>query len=165
MIFARSWTAIGAAITLLAASVLVPVGLAPAAPRERAAPLATDGPAAARPWIRYGGWPNRDTSKFNSLSAIVSPPPPNAPRKITTPVSGDPIAGQKLVADRTRGGSCIACHVMGPAGGADLPGNVGPDLSEIGRAGREDEWLFNYIYDARVHNPRLSCRPGAPMGF
>ena len=70
-----------------------------------------------------------------------------------------PANGAKLVADRNRGGSCLACHVMGPAGGADLPGNVGPDLSEIGNAGREDEWLFNYVYDARVYNPETVMPP------
>ena len=48
---------------------------------------------------------------------------------------------------------------MGPAGGADLPGNVGPDLSEIGSAGREDEWLLNYVYDARVYNPQTVMPP------
>ena len=165
MILARSWMVVGAAISLFAASVFISVGLAPAASAERDAPLATDGPAAARPWVRYGGWPNRDTSKFNSLSAIVSPPPPKAPRTITAPLAGDAIAGQKLVADRTRGGSCIACHVMGPAGGADLPGNVGPDLSEIGTAGRDDEWLFNYIYDARVYNPGTVMPPWGTHGL
>ena len=48
---------------------------------------------------------------------------------------------------------------MGPAGGADLPGNVGPDLSEIGNAGRDDEWLLNYVYDARVYNPDTVMPP------
>ncbi|WP_157644454.1 sulfur oxidation c-type cytochrome SoxA [Bradyrhizobium sp. WSM2793] len=136
-----------------------------AAPAERLAPLAVDGPAAARPWVRYSGWPTRGTSKFNSLTAIVSPPRPEAPRKITAPLTGNPAAGQKLVADRTRGGSCIACHVMGPAGGTDLPGNVGPDLSEMGNAGRDDEWLFNYINDARVYNPDTVMPPWGTHGL
>jgi len=35
----------------------------------------------------------------------------------------------------------------GSGRGANLPGNVGPDLSEIGNAGPEDEWLFNTVYD------------------
>ncbi len=59
--------------------------------------------------------------------------------RLAGPITGDAANGAKLVADRNRGGSCLACHVMGPAGGANLPGNVGPDLSEIGNAGREDE--------------------------
>ena len=70
-----------------------------------------------------------------------------------------------MVADRNRGGSCLACHVMGSAGGANLPGNVAPDLSEIGNAGREDEWLFNYIYDARVYNPETVMPPWGSHGF
>ena len=48
---------------------------------------------------------------------------------------------------------------MGPAGGADLPGNVGPDLSEIGGAGRPDEYLWNYVNDARVYNPATIMPP------
>ena len=54
---------------------------------------------------------------------------------------------------------------MGPAGNADLPGNVGPDLSEIGNAGREDEWLFNYVYDARVYNPETVMPPWGTHGL
>ena len=75
--------------------------------------------------------------KWNTLAKLSSPPAPNAPRKLAGPITGDAAKGAKLVADRNRGGSCLACHVMGPAGGADLPGNVGPDLSEIGSAGRD----------------------------
>ena len=40
-----------------------------------------------------------------------------------------------------------------------------PDLSEIGNAGREDEWLFNYIYDARVYNPETVMPPWGSHGF
>ncbi len=140
------------------------VALAPAQAKKDA-PLALDGPAAASPWKRYAGWPKRDMSKFNTLAKLASPPPPTAPRKLDGPISGDAAAGQKLVADRSRGGSCLACHVMGPAGKADLPGNVGPDLSEIGNAGREDEWLFNYVFDARVYNPETVMPPWGSHGL
>ena len=51
------------------------------------------------------------------------------------------------------------------AGGADLPGNVGPDLSEIGNAGREDEYLFNYVYDPRVYNPETVMPPWGGHGL
>jgi sulfur-oxidizing protein SoxA len=123
------------------------------------APMAA-GDAAPRPWARYGGWPTRDTAQFNTLAATqVSPPAPKGPRKLDGPVTGDASNGEKLVADRTRGGSCLACHVMGSAGDADLPGNVGPDLSEIGNAGRDDEWLWNYVYDARAYNPATVMPP------
>jgi sulfur-oxidizing protein SoxA len=110
--------------------------------------------------VRYGGWPTRDTAQFNTLAATqVSPPAPKEPRKLVRPVTGDASNGEKLVADRTRGGSCLACHVMGRAGDADLPGNVGPDLSEIGNGGRDDEWLWNYVYDARAYNPATVMPP------
>jgi sulfur-oxidizing protein SoxA len=54
---------------------------------------------------------------------------------------------------------------MGPAGGADLPGNVGPDLSEIGNAGRDDEWLFNYVSDPRVYNADSVMPPWGTHGI
>jgi len=160
----RRWLA-GVALAILAMSVAVVASLQIRAQNHGFAPLAIDGAAAARPWVRYAGWPTRDTSKFNSLTALASPPSPTAPRKLTRELAGDPAAGQKLVADRSRGGSCLACHVMGPAGGADLPGNVGPDLSEIGNAGRDDEWLFNYVYDARVYNPDTVMPPWGTHGI
>jgi len=53
---------------------------------------------------------------------------------------------------------------MGSAGGANLPGNVGPDLSEIGNGGRTDEWLFNYVFDARVYNPETVMPPWGGHG-
>ncbi len=141
---------IAGALVLLAMSQLPPAAPGVAAPAGLA-PLALDGDASARPWLRYREWPARDSARFNTLAALASPPAPKEPRKIDGPVQGDPAIGQKLAADRTRGGSCLACHVMGPAGGADLPGNIGPDLSEIGNAHPDDEWLFNFVYDARVY--------------
>ena len=39
-----------------------------------------------------------------------------------------------------------------------------PDLSEIGNAGREDEWLFNYVYDGRVYNPETVMPPWGTHG-
>ncbi len=131
---------------------------------KKEAPLDIKGDASARPWKRYTGWPARDESKWSTLEHVSSPPAPKAPRKLAGPITGDAAKGAQLVADRTRGGSCLACHVMGPAGGANLPGNVGPDLSEIGNAGREDEYLFNYISDARVYNPETVMPPWGGHG-
>jgi sulfur-oxidizing protein SoxA len=155
---------VAGALGLLLALATIPGGES-SAQQPRPAPIAIDGAASAQPWVRYPGWPTRDTSKFNSLAAVKSPPAPAAPRKVTSPVEANPSIGEKLVADRTRGGSCIACHVMGPAGGADLPGNVGPDLSEIGNAGRDDEWLFNYVNDARVYNQETVMPPWGTHGI
>ncbi|MET4043400.1 sulfur-oxidizing protein SoxA [Bradyrhizobium sp. RT6a] len=155
----------GSALVVLAASIGAMVSLQTGAQDVRLAPLAMDGPASRVPWQRYAGWPTRDTSGFNSLTRMMSPPAPGTPRKLDTELTGDPAAGQKLAADRSRGGSCLACHVMGPAGEADLPGNVGPDLSEIGNAGRDDEWLFNYVNDARVYNPDTVMPPWGTHGI
>ncbi len=157
----------GAAVALIAAGAFVIAGGsgASAQAKKKEAPLETKGDASARPWKRYAGWPTRDESKYNTLGNLATPPAPKQPRKLTGPITGDAANGAKLVADRNRGGSCLACHVMGPAGDADLPGNVAPDLSEIGNAGREDEWLFNYIYDARVYNPETVMPPWGSHGF
>src|SRR5258708_39706615 len=121
--------------------------------KKKEAPLDIKGDASARPWKRYAGWPARDESKWNTLARVSSPPAPKAPRKLSAPVTGDAANGAKLVADRNRGGSCLACHVMGEAGSAELPGNVGPALSEIGNTGLAAACLCNDIFDARVYIP------------
>ncbi len=159
------WTAGVIAIAgLLAGAVVLTTGDVANAQLAKAA-LDTKGDASARPWKRYAKWPPRDESKWSTLAKVSSPPAPKAPRKFTGPIAGDAAKGAKLVADRKRGGSCLACHVMGQAGGANLPGNVGPDLSQIGNAGRDDEWLFNYIYDARVYNPETVMPPWGSHGL
>ncbi len=154
-----------AAIVALVALGLGAQSSSAAAQSPGAAPLALDGDASARPWRRYHGWPQRDSAKFSTLATLASPPVPTAPRKLAGPLGGDPAIGAKLAADRTRGGSCLACHVMGPAGGADLPGNLGPDLSEIGTAGLSYETLFNFIYDARVYVPDTLMPPWGTHGI
>jgi sulfur-oxidizing protein SoxA len=129
------------------------------------APLALDGEASARPWKRYGDWPKQDFGAWNTLRSDASPPPPKQePRKLAGPIEGDPAKGMKFAFDRARGGSCVACHVMG-AKTPEVPGNVGPDLSEIGNAGRDDEYLFNYVWDARVYNPQTMMPPWGAHGF
>jgi L-cysteine S-thiosulfotransferase len=155
-----------AVAALIAAGLFVIAGEQGAsAQAKKEVPLETKEDASARPWKRYAGWPTRDYSKFNTLGNLASPPAPKQPRKISGPITGDAKKGAEMVADRNRGGSCLACHVMGPAGGANLPGNVAPDLSEIGNAGREDEWLFNYIYDGRVYNPDTVMPPWGSHGL
>src|SRR5450759_4287840 len=154
-----------AAVALIAAGAFVAAtGSDANAQAKRLAPLELKADASARPWKRYAGWPARDEAKFNTLGNLSSAPAPTAPRKLATPITGDAAKGATLVADRNRGGSCLACHVMGQAGNADLPGNAAPDLSEIGNAGRTDEWLFNYVYDARVYNPETVMPPWGGHG-
>lgn len=154
-----------AGVLFVAGAFVSASGSGASAQAKKEAPLEVNGDASARPWKRYAGWPTRDESKYNTLGNVATPPAPKQPRKITGLITGDAANGAKLVADRNRGGSCLACHVMGPAGNADLPGNAAPDLSEIGNSGREDEWLFNYIYDARVYNPETVMPPWGSHAF
>lgn len=158
-----AYVACGAAAAFFAAEWLATSAAQAQAKKE--APLELKGDASVRPWKRYPGWPARDYSKYSTLGKLATAPAPKEPRKLAGPITGDAANGAKLVADRGRGGSCLACHVMGQAGNAELPGNVGPDLSEIGNAGREDEWLFNYVYDARVYNPETVMPPWGSHGF
>ena len=134
-------------------------------------PLYTEGSAAQSPWERsiYGArWGDRDSSAFNTLdNTNASPelPPIGELRPVPAGIAGDPEKGKELAANRRKGGSCLACHVMGPAGNADLPGNVGPDLSEIGTFGHDDSYLYNYVYDPRVFNPETSMPPWGAHGI
>ena len=123
-------------VAVLCAMLALALGVAPSrvTAQSGAVPLALDGDAAGRPWRRYPAWPQRDSAKFNTLAALASPPAPTEPRKLARPITGDPTLGAKLAADRTRGGSCLACHVMGPAGGA-ASGGRGAGVEGDGGAG------------------------------
>lgn len=125
------------------------------------APLAVDGPAYQEPWTRYKDWPQAEW-EYNTLREDLSPPALKEPIKIDGAITGDAEKGKALAFDRRRGGSCLACHVMGSG---ELPGNVGPDLSEIGNAGLSDEELYNTVYDRRVYNPETVMPPWGTNGI
>ncbi|MDP1585803.1 MAG: sulfur oxidation c-type cytochrome SoxA [Bradyrhizobium sp.] len=134
-----------------------------ALPASAEAPLSLEGAAAPAPWQRYGDWTKARWEAYNSLDKRTVTPPRGREIELKS-VTGDAAKGQQLAFDRSRGGGCLACHVMGPKTQA-LPGNVGVDLSEIGSAGRTDQWLFNYIYDGRVYNPESVMPPWGKHGF
>lgn len=134
-----------------------------ALPASAEAPLSLEGSAAPAPWQRYGDWTKARWEAYNSLDKRTVTPPRGREIELKS-VTGDAAKGQQLAFDRSRGGGCLACHVMGPKTQA-LPGNVGVDLSEIGSAGRTDQWLFNYIYDGRVYNPQSVMPPWGKHGF
>jgi sulfur-oxidizing protein SoxA len=127
--------------------VMVLATAAPAALAQEPAPLELEGSAAPTPWQRYSDWTKARWDNFSTL-AKPDTTPTKGSEIVLKEATGDAAKGQQLAFDRNRGGGCLACHVMGPRTQA-LPGNVGPDLSEIGNAGRSDQWLFNYVYDAR----------------
>jgi sulfur-oxidizing protein SoxA len=120
------------------------------------APLELVRSAAPASWQRQkvdsqgSSWPQTNWAGYNTLTTLATPPG-NGAIHLITPIEGDAAKGRQLAFDRTRGGSCVACHVMGKDT-PPQPGNVGPDLSLVG-ATRSDEWLFNYVYDPRTFNP------------
>jgi sulfur-oxidizing protein SoxA len=129
---------------------------------KKPAPLMTEGSMSPQPWTRYPDWPKARWDTFNTL--VTTATPTSGPvRRLAGAIAGDPDNGRRLAFDTRRGVSCLVCHVMGPAG-QDQPGNFGPDLSEIGNAGRSDEYLFNVVYDARVYNPETLMPPWGAHG-
>lgn len=139
-----------------------------APPAAKAAPLELTKPAAERPWVRYkvdsqgSTWPQTDWRNFDNLVRTgVSPTIEPAP-SLQLPIEGDAERGRTLAYDRSRGGSCVVCHIMGKTTPAQ-PGNVGPDLSSIGAA-RDDRYLFNYVYDPRIYNPKSIMPPWGAYG-
>jgi L-cysteine S-thiosulfotransferase len=130
---------------------------------QQPAPLQLEGSAAPQPWQRYRDWNKARWDDYNTMAARDVTPPKGG-EIVLAEVKGDAAAGQKLAFDRSRGGGCLACHVMGPKT-LEVPGNVGPDLSEIGTAGRTDQWLFNYVFDPRVYNPQSMMPPWGKHGF
>lgn len=148
---------------LLALAVVMLAAPALSAPVRARAPLALEGSAAPSPWQRYRDWNKTRWDDYNTL-ANPNVTSPHGAEIVLKEVTGDPEKGQRLAFDRNRGGGCLACHVMGPRT-LEAPGNVGPDLSEIGKAGRTDQWLFNYVYDARVYNAKSVMPPWGKHGF
>jgi sulfur-oxidizing protein SoxA len=61
---------------LIAAGALGLAGEAHAQAKGKEAPLELKADAAARPWVRYSGWPKRDEAKWNTLDHLASPPAP-----------------------------------------------------------------------------------------
>lgn len=130
---------------------------------NRTTPMAAEGAAAPRPWKRYAGWPSGDNLQFSDASAVRSPAAPKAPRKLAGPLNGDAAKGAELTVAGRGAANCLACHVVGDRG-TNLPGNVGPDLSEVAKRGHSDEYLYNYIYDARVYNAATVMPPWGTHG-
>jgi len=86
------------------------------------------------------------------------------PSRVSMPdVKGDPRQGRELFMARTKA-PCTGCHLIP---GADVwpAGSVGPDLSVIGDRRLPDQYLFDFIWDARVFLPHTSMPPWGPAGI
>lgn len=132
---------------------------------QQAPPLDVGGSAAPSPWTRYRDWNKATWDTYNNLAhRDRTPKAVGKPLDVAVPIAGDAKKGRDLAFSRARGGGCLACHVMGPQS-LEAPGNAGPDLSEIGNAGRPDEYLFNYVWDPRHLNPDSAMPPWGAHGF
>lgn len=90
---------------------------------------------------------NRDSSKpeLVSFNAVLK---------------GNAQRGKGLVNNKVKG-NCVACHQLPDA---SQPGNVGPSLEFISYKDRDANWLYQQIYDARVHNPESAMPPYGTHG-
>ncbi|MDT3705309.1 MAG: sulfur oxidation c-type cytochrome SoxX [Thiobacillus sp.] len=71
------------------------------------------------------------------------------------PLNGDPVRGQALANERSKG-NCVACHLLK---GAEQPGSKGPDLTAYGTWGRSDAEIYALVYDMRSRNPDTVMPP------
>ncbi len=74
------------------------------------------------------------------------------------PAPAGPAAGEKAGSDLFRSQGCIACHRIGGVGG-----EIGPDLSREGLAGRSRQWLETQLRDPKSHNPASIMPPLAGL--
>jgi len=70
-------------------------------------------------------------------------------------LKGDPVAGKKIAND-SKLGNCVACHMMPDAKG---PGRIGPALIGMRARYPDKEKLRAQIWDATVVNPGSSMPP------
>jgi len=64
-------------------------------------------------------------------------------------------AGKAIAFDRNQG-NCLACHKISDG---ELPGNVGPELTNQRIHDKSKKELFNIIWDASRFNPNTSMPP------
>src|SRR3989454_1691926 len=100
-------------------------------------------------------WPTyaySETKKF--------PPPSRVPMP---GVKGDPKKGRELFMSREKA-PCTGCHLI-PGDDVWPAGSVGPDLSVIGDRRLPNQYLFEFIWDARMFLPNTSMPPWGTVGI
>jgi sulfur-oxidizing protein SoxA len=105
--------------------------------------------------VNYEQWPTyayTDTRTF--------PPPARTPMPA---IKGDIARGRTLFMARTKG-PCTGCHLI-PGDDVWPAGSVGPDLSVIGDRRVPDQYLFDFIWDARLFLPNTSMPPWGTAGI
>jgi L-cysteine S-thiosulfotransferase len=88
-------------------------------------------------------------------------PPPN---RIPMPaMKGDPGRGRELFMSRDKA-PCTGCHLI-PGPDVWPAGSVGPDLSVIGDRRLPDQYLFDFVWDARVFLTNPTMTPWGTSGI
>src|SRR6266446_302154 len=86
------------------------------------------------------------------------------PNRVPMPsVTGDPRQGRELFMARTKG-PCTGCHLI-PGDDVWPAGSVGPDLSVIGDRRLPDQYLFDFVWDARLFLPNPTMPPWGTSGI
>src|SRR5207237_4948228 len=88
-------------------------------------------------------------------------PPPN--RMSMPVVKGDPRRGRELFMARDKA-PCTGCHLI-PGDDVWPAGSVGPDLSVIGDRRLPDQYLFDFVWDARLFLPNPTMPPWGTSGI
>jgi sulfur-oxidizing protein SoxX len=81
------------------------------------------------------------------LAALVQPTPAGAQSAVAE--------GQKLAFDRSKG-NCLTCHVIK---GGDLPGTIGPELTDIKSKYPNRDELVAIVFDETKRNPMTVMPP------
>jgi len=105
--------------------------------------------------VNYEQWPSyvyTDTRTFPRPNRVPMPG-----------VKGNPRQGRELFMSRTKG-PCTGCHLI-PGDDIWPAGSVGPDLSVIGDRRLPDQYLFDFIWDARVVLTNPTMTPWGTVGI
>ncbi len=122
-----------------------------AAEMPSSVPLDIKNATTITPWKRHNTWSQIDWNNYSNLRHMVKKPV-SVIQPITSSIKANPANGKRLVVTA----NCVTCHILPDV---SQPGNIGINLSFIGTWHLPDEFLFNYIYDARIYNPYTVMPP------
>jgi sulfur-oxidizing protein SoxA len=95
--------------------------------------------------------------------AYHDPREPRPPTVASPPAQPGDARRGKVLAYASEKGNCLACHVLEADG--EQPGNVGPNLSAYSKTDRTAAYVFQQLWDARVHNAKTTMPPFGTNGI
>jgi len=110
----------------------------------------------------HHGMVHKDAKKFPSTSYSETKHARAISRPTMPGIKGDAAKGKQLAYAKSKG-RCLACHIMGAD--AAQAGDVGLNLSRYGTLGRDDNYIFQQVWDARAHNPNTLMPPFGTHGI